>query len=74
MQFKGFLEAIIGNIYILLGITLPPCFCCTGEYNYIIIKFFRFHFSGAASSNPLEELGHQRTMLTIFKQIPIYLT
>ena len=40
MQLKSFLEAIIGNIYILLGITLPPCFCCTGEYNYTIIKFY----------------------------------
>ena len=74
MQFKSFLEAIIGNIYILLGITLPPCFCCTGEYNYTIIKFLEFHFSGAAPSNLLEELGHQRTMQTIFKQILIFLT
>ena len=55
MQLKSFLEAIIGNIYIILGITLPPCFCCSGEYNYTIIKFFAFNFSGAAPSNPLKE-------------------
>ena len=72
MQLKSFLEAIIGNIFIFLGITLPPCFCCTGEYNYAVIKFFAFHFSGAAPSNPLEELGHRRTMQTIFKRILIF--
>ena len=57
MQFRFFLEAIIGNIYIFLGLTFLQCFCYTGKYNYTIFKFLVFHFSGAAPSNPLEELG-----------------
>ena len=57
MQFRFFLEAIIGNIYIFLGLTFLQCFCYTGEYNYTIFKFLVFNFSGAAPSNPLEELG-----------------
>ena len=32
MQFKYSLQPIISILYIFLGIILPPCFCCTGEY------------------------------------------
>ena len=43
MQFKFSLQAIISILYIFLGIILPPCFCCTGEYKYLF-KFLRFLF------------------------------
>ena len=35
MQFKFSLQPIISILYIFLGIILPPCFCCTGEYKYL---------------------------------------
>ena len=43
MQFKFSLQPIISILYIFLGIILPPCFCCTGEYKYLF-KFLRFLF------------------------------
>ena len=43
MQFKFSLQPIISILYICLGIILPPCFCCTGEYKYLF-KFLRFLF------------------------------
>ena len=33
MQLKFYLEAIIGNLFIFLGIISTPCFCSTGEYD-----------------------------------------
>ena len=43
MQFKFSLQAIISILYIFLGIILPPCFCCTGEYKSLF-KFLCFLF------------------------------
>ena len=43
MQFKFSLQPIISILYICLGIILPPCFCCTGEYKSLF-KFLRFLF------------------------------
>ena len=43
MQFKFSLQPIISILYIFLGIILPPCFCCTGEYKSLF-KFLCFLF------------------------------
>ena len=43
MQFKFSLQPIISILYIFLGIILPPCFCCTGEYKPLF-KFLCFLF------------------------------
>ena len=43
MQIKFSLQPIISILYICLGIILPPCFCCTGEYKSLF-KFLRFLF------------------------------
>ena len=43
MQFKFSLQAIISILSIVLGIILPPCFCCTGEYKSLF-KFLCFLF------------------------------
>ena len=53
MQFKFSLQPIISILYIFLGIILPPCFCCTGEYKslfkvlcYIfLVSFPQNHYS-----------------------------
>ena len=55
MQFKFSLQPIISTLYIFLGIILPPCICCTGEYKSLF-KFLVFYPSGAVSSKPLHEL------------------
>ena len=55
MQFKFSFKPIIGILYIFQGITLPPCFCCTGEYKSLF-KFLVFHVSGVVSSKPFHEL------------------
>ena len=55
MQFKFSLQPIISTLYIFLGIILPPCFCCTGEYKSLF-KFLVFYLSGVVSSKPLHEL------------------
>ena len=55
MQFKFSLQPIINILYILLGIILPLCFCCTGEYKSLF-KFLLFHLRGVVSSKPLHEL------------------
>ena len=55
MQFKFSLQPIISTLYIFLGIILPPCICCTGEYKSLF-KFLVFYLSGAVSSKPLHEL------------------
>ena len=55
MQFKFSLQPIISILYIFLGINLPPCFCCTGEYKSLF-KFLVFYLSGVVSSKPLHEL------------------
>ena len=39
MQFKFSLQPIISILYIFLGIILPPCFCCTGEYKFLCFLF-----------------------------------
>ena len=55
MQFKFSLQPIISTLYIFLGIILPPCICCTGEYKSLF-KFLVFYLSGVVSSKPLHEL------------------
>ena len=55
MQFKFSLQPIISILYIFLGIILPPCFCCTGEYKSLF-KFLSFRLSGIVSSKSLHEL------------------
>ena len=55
MQFKFSLQPIISTLYIFLGIILPPCFCCTGEYKSLF-KFLVFYLPGVVSSKPLHEL------------------
>ena len=55
MQFKFSLQPIISTLFIFLGIILPPCICCTGEYKSLF-KFLVFYLSGAVSSKPLHEL------------------
>ena len=55
MQFKFSLQAIISILYIFLGIILPSCFCCTGEYKSLF-KFFVFPLFGVVSSKQLHEL------------------
>ena len=55
MQFKFSLQPIINILYIFLGIILPPCLCCTGEYKSLF-KFLVFYLSGVVSSKPLHEL------------------
>ena len=55
MQFKFSPQPIINILYIFLGIILPLCFCCTGEYKSLF-KFLLFHLRGVVSSKPLHEL------------------
>ena len=55
MQFKFSLQPIISILYIFLGIILPPCFCCTGEYKSLF-KFLVFFLSDVVSSKPWHEL------------------
>ena len=55
MQYKFSLQPIIDILYIFLGIILPLCFCCTGEYKSLF-KFLLFHLRGVVSSKPLHEL------------------
>ena len=43
MQFKFSLQPIIVILYIFLGIILPSCLCCTGEYKSLF-KFLCFIF------------------------------
>ena len=36
MELKPDLAAMMGILFILLGITLLPCFCCMGEWDFVL--------------------------------------
>ena len=76
MQFKFSLQPIIIILYIFLGIILPSCFCCTGEYKSLF-KFLVFHLSGVVSSKQSHEL-HMLPLVIKVNNLkadnPLYLT
>ena len=75
MQFKFSLQAIISILYIFLGIILPPCFCCTGEYKSLF-KFLRFLFLVSLPQN--NHTNYIRYLLIKVNNLkadnPLYLT
>ena len=75
MQFKFSLQPIISILYIFLGIILPPCFCCTGEYKYLF-KFLRFLFLVSLPQN--NHTNYIRYLLIKVNNLkadnPLYLT
>ena len=75
MQFKFSLQAIISILSIVLGIILPPCFCCTGEYKSLF-KFLRFLFLVSLPQN--NHTNYIRYLLIKVNNLkadnPLYLT
>ena len=75
MQFKFSLQPIISILYIFLGIILPSCFCCTGEYKSLF-KFLSFLFLVSLPQN--NYMNYIRYLLIKVNNLkadnPLYLT
>ena len=53
MQFRFFLEAIIGNIYIFLGLSFLQCFCYTGDISCVSF-FWRCSLESIRRTRPMQ--------------------